>query len=65
MEKSEFNRRLREIISTAKEQFIGTKFEAVNNWMGTPVNLFQYAATSERCMERNLAECGKNERPHL
>lgn len=59
MEKSEFNCRLREIISTAKEQFVGTKFEAVNNWMGTPVNLSQYAATSERCMELNLAKYGK------
>ena len=59
MEKKEFASRLREIISTAKENFSGAKFEAVNNWMGTPVNLFQYAATSERCMERNLAECGK------
>lgn len=59
MNKKEFTSRLREIISAAKEQFIGTKFEAVNNWMGTPVNVFQYAATSERCMERNLAECGK------
>lgn len=59
MEKKEFNSRLREIISTAKEEFVSTKFEAVNNWMGMPVNLFQYAATSERCMERNLAECGK------
>ena len=59
MEKKEFASRLREIISTAKQEFIGTKFEAVNNWMGTPVNMFQYAATSERCMERNLSECGK------
>ena len=59
MKKSEFKNRLDEIISTAKEQFICTKFEAVNNWMGTPVNVFQYSATSERCMERNLSECGK------
>lgn len=59
MEKKEFTSRLREIISTAKGQFIDTKFEAVNSWFGTPVNVFQYAATSERCMERNLAESGK------
>lgn len=59
MEKKEFNSRLREIINTAKEQFIGTKFEAVNNWMGMSVNMFQYGATSERCMENNLAQCGK------
>lgn len=59
MGKKEFASRLCEIISTAKQEFIGTKFEAVNNWMGIPVNVFQYAATSERCMERNLSECGK------
>lgn len=59
MNKKEFSSRLRENISTAKEQFIGTKFEAVNNWMGTPVNVFQYAATSEYYMERHLSNCGK------
>lgn len=59
MEKKEFNSRLREIISTAKEEFVGTKFEAVNSWFGTPVNVFQYSATSEHYMERQLSECGK------
>ena len=33
----------------------GAKIEKVNNWLGIPVNVFQYAAISERCMEEQLA----------
>lgn len=59
MKKKEFASRLRSVIAAANERFSNTKFEAVNNWMGIPINMFQYGATSERCMENNLAQCGK------
>lgn len=59
MEKSEFTRRLNKIITATKNAFNGVSFESVGDWFGTPVNVFQYAATSEYNMERQLSECGK------
>lgn len=56
----EFQSRLNEIIRQMSEQFDGTKMEEVNTWCEHPLkNVFQYAATSEACMENNLAQNGK------
>lgn len=55
MQKNEFNSRLNTIISTVADACKDTHFESVKNWMGTEIsNPFVYAATSERCMERQL-----------
>lgn len=59
MEKSEFTRRLNKIITATKNAFNGVSFESVGDWFGTPVNVFQYSATSEYNMERQLSKCGK------
>ena len=40
----------------------GIKLEPVNNWFGTPVNVWQYAATSEMNMERQLRDLKGEER---
>lgn len=62
MEKSEFKIRLNEIVTATNNAFNGVVFESVANWFGTPVNAFQYAATSERCMERQLEDLKGDER---
>lgn len=61
MTKKEFKARLLEIIRHAGDYVAneGLELEPVNNWFGIPVNVFQYSATSERCMEMQLSELGK------
>lgn len=60
MTTNEFQSEVNKIIRLMNEQFNGTKMEAVNTWCGQPLrNVFQYAATSEACMENNLAQVGK------
>lgn len=58
MTKKEFTSRLTDIICHCGDYVSneGIKLEPVNNWFGTPVNVWQYAATSEMNMERQLSE---------
>ena len=63
MEKSEFKSRLNGIITATNDAFKGVVFESVAFWMGQKVpNVFVYAATSERCMERQLKDLKGEER---
>lgn len=62
MTKKEFKSRLINIIYNIVDEVEGLKLESVNDWFGTPVDVWQYAATSEANMERQLRDLKGGER---
>lgn len=57
MNKKQFDARIKEFCGMVLRELDGARLEPVNDWCGTKLtNVFQYAMTSERCMEKNLAE---------
>lgn len=63
MKKNEFGARLNSIFRAVAKEMNGVQLERVNTWPGhTFDNIFHYAATSEKCMEMNLAEISGRER---
>lgn len=63
MTKKDFCKRIDEILLTVGREMNGVQLESVRTWKGQPVpNVFSYAATSERCMERMLEELNGCER---
>ena len=63
MKKNEFGARLNSIFRAVAKEMNGVQLECVNTWPGhTFDNIFHYAATSEKCMEMNLAEISGRER---
>ena len=63
MNKKEFTKRLRAVCSAVAKELDGVQLESVNMWQGHEFkSVFHYAATSEKCIERNLAETSGRER---
>lgn len=62
MTKKQLTKRCNGIVTLMKHTFDGVVMEKVNNWMGRPVGVFEYAAISEHCMERQLQETSGRER---
>lgn len=62
MKKTEFEKRLTEIINSARKNVEGKTLESVNDWFGKRVDLRTYSATSEYYMGRQLSDLGKGER---
>lgn len=63
MKKNEFGARLNSIFRAVAKEMNGVQLECVNTWPGhTFDSIFHYAATSEKCMEMNLAEISGRER---
>lgn len=57
MNKSEFCKRIDEILLTVGREMNGIKLEPVNMWNVQEVpNVFAYAATCEHCVERQLED---------
>lgn len=62
MKKTEFEKRLTEIINSARKNVEGKTLESVNDWFGKRVDVLTYSATSEYYMERQLSDLGKGKR---
>lgn len=63
MTKKELRQNLIVVLNDVAEEVRGMKPESVSDWCGTKIpNVFAYGATSERTMERNLAETSGRER---
>jgi len=57
MNKTDFCKRVDEILLTVGREMNGTRLECVNVWNGQELpNVFVYAATCEHCMERQLED---------
>lgn len=63
MRKIELQKRLRDVFGVVVRELDGVQLEGVNMWQGHELkSVFHYAATSEKCMEKNLAEISGRER---
>lgn len=63
MTKKEFTKEVNNIFASVRMELNGVKLESVGNWFGTPFKSpFQYGATSEYYMEKQLREVSGRER---
>lgn len=62
MTRQEFNKQLAEVVKQLRAQANNTQVEQkqIPMWCGTKIaDVFNYAATSEKCLENNMANIGK------